>query len=309
MENDEKFEELYNKLYNENIRELENLRMPHAISSKAMLITLLLSIVGSWINMYVGAVLFAIFLLGLFIYDKKERIGKDSGTIYINKFKEKIITPMIQEILPNSTYYNNGGMDEECYSSGNWEKFDMYKSDDEIVSKIKLSEYQNTEVETLISEVHTKVETRDSDGYTTYNTAFCGLVGYIKLPKNIEGYIKVVKNASKAVNEVNNKLEMDMSEFEKMFDVETDDKIKAMQLLTADVMAELINLTSTSDVKFEFYINNDIMHIRFHTGPMFEPDTFGKSIQYNLLKSYFNTLVNVKKITEYVCNSIMSVEI
>lgn len=308
MESDEKFEELYNKLYNENIKELENLRMPYAISSKAMIITLLLFLVGSGINMYVGIALFIILILEIIIYDRKERIGKDSGTIYINKFKEKIITPMIQEILPNSKYYNNGSMEQECYSGGKWEKFDAYKSDDEINTKIKLREYPNTEIETLIAEVHTKVETRDGDGYTSYSTAFCGLVGYIKLPKNINGYIKVVKNASKSINNVENKLEMDMQEFEKMFDVETDDKIKAMQLLTSDVMTELIYLATTSKVKFEFYINNDVMHIRFHTGPMFEPDTFGKSIQYNMLKSYFDTLINVKKITEYICNSIMSVE-
>ena len=45
---------------------------------------------------------------------------------------------------------------------------------------------------------------------------------------------------------------MDSQEFEKSFDVTASDKIKAMQLLTSDVMADLIDFKNNSKKNLNF---------------------------------------------------------
>ena len=104
-------------------------------------------------------------------------------------------------------------------------------------------------------------------------------------------------------------LQMDMAEFEKMFDVKTDDRIKAMQILTSDIMTELIDLVRRTKVKFEFYINKDIMHIRFHTGEVFEPEVFGKSMQLDKLRKYCDIISAVKNVIQHICDVIYSTEL
>ena len=195
------------------------------------------------------------------------------------------------------------------YIKGEWESFDLYNSEDQIIAPINISGNEENKTQLIMSEVHTQNESTDSDGDTHRTTLFHGLAGYVKLPKDIGTYIKVKKDALKLFGGPKQKVQMDMSEFEKIFDVEAGDKIKAMQILTADVMTKMINMVQTSNVKFEFYINNDMMYIRFHTGALFEPSVFSKSMQFDKLKKYCDITENVIKMTQDICDIIMSVEL
>ena len=138
---------------------------------------------------------------------------------------------------------------------------------------------------------------------------FYGLAGYADISKDIGCYLKVIKNEFNLFGAPKDKIQMDMTEFEKIFDVKTDDRIKAMQILTADIMTELIRLVEITKVKFEFYINHSRMYIRFHTGEVFEPEVFGKAMQYKNLKKYFDIVSSVKNITEHICKVINETEI
>ena len=66
------------------------------------------------------------------------------------------------------------------------------------------------------------------------------------------------------------RLEMDSSEFEKYFDVKASDKILGMQLLTSDVMEELIEFQNKTKMKYDVYIKDNELYLRFHSGKMFE---------------------------------------
>ena len=100
-----------------------------------------------------------------------------------------------------------------------------------------------------------------------------------------------------------------MTEFEKIFDVETNNRIKVTQILTADIMLEFFEIIEKNDFKFEFYINNNIMHIRFFTGELFEPAVFKQSLQYEYLEKYFDIINSIKNITEHISNVIMRAEL
>jgi len=343
MENKDSFDELYSRLYNENFSELEELRKEDTKGVKKILVIIgiiffcfivfgILMITGfvnvfnsdgniesmlSTIVLFVAGTPLIILIMFLAVFNiikisKTSSVVQKSGNMfepenpekrtYKNMFKEKIVAPIINLVLENTKYYHNSGLTKEEYNMAMWEKYDIYDSEDKIVTNIN-----NREL--VISEVHTEDVDRDSDGHTSHSTVFYGLAGYMDLPKDIGCYIKVSKNKIGLFGSPKDEIEMDMTEFEKMFDVNTDDKIKAMQILTADIMAELIQLIQTTKVKFEFYINHNKMHVRFHTGEVFEPEVFGKAMQYKNLKKYFDIVTCVKNITEHICNVISETEL
>lgn len=347
MDNKEKFRQLYNKLYSENFNELENLRKQEAKPLKKILwivaiificvivfgiLELLVftnvfssddelgAIIGAASTVLIGGPLLVviIFGLGLLIFKqaKKTSVVEKRGSMfeeespedktYKSIFKQKIIKPMVQLALPESEYLFNKGLTQEEYASANWEKYDTYDSEDGIVTNININ--LNT-LPLIMSEVHTEDIRRDPDGGTDHVTLFHGLAGYMELPKDIGCYIKVINNKINVFGNTKDKMEMDMPEFERIFDVQTDDEIKTMQILTADIMAEFLEIIEKNNFKFEFYINNNVMHIRFHTGELFEPAVFKESLQFEYLEKYFDIINSVKNITEHICNIIMNTEI
>lgn len=337
MENKEKFIELYNRLYSENYNELETLRKQDEKPVKKILWIVAIificfiifgilvfvgfanvfssngevgSMIGLRATIIIGGFLLMIMTFVMvnviFKQAKKTSVVREKGAFfegenpddktYKSIFKEKIIKPIIQLALPESNYFFDEGLTEQEYFRGKWEKYNTYHAEDKVITN-KL----------IMSEVHTENIRRDSEGRTEHITLFHGLAGYIELPKDIGCYIKVINNNvfGKSIDN----LQMDMPEFEKVFDVKTDDKIKAMQILTADIMTEFLELIKKNDVKFEFYMDHSIMHIRFHTGELFEPAVFKESLQFEYLEKYFNVISSVKDITEHICNVIMEVEL
>ena len=84
---------------------------------------------------------------------------------------------------------------------------------------------------------------------------------------------------------------MDSSEFEKYFDVITDNKIIAMQLLTADVMEEMIEFENKTNMKYDIVVKENEIYLRFHCGDMFEPQSVRKGIINKAqLEKYFYML-------------------
>lgn len=346
MDNKEEFRQLYNKLYNENFNELETLRKQEekpvkkilwivAIIFMSVIIFGILEIfmfsnvfssdgelgamIGAAVTMLIGGPLLVaiIFILVAVIVKQSKKtsvvqkrgFGEESPNdkTYKNLFKQNIIKPIIQLALPESEYLFDKGLTREEYDNAKWEKYDTYYSEDRVVTNININ-INSKSLPLIMSEVHTEDIRKDSEGRTSHVTLFRGLAGYMELPKDMECYIKVINNKLNLFGKAKDNLQMDMSEFEKVFDVETNDKVKAMQILTADIMTEFLEIIEKNNFKFEFYINNNVMHIRFHTGEIFEPAVFKESLQFEYLEKYFDIINSIKNITTHICNVIMSVE-
>lgn len=328
MENKESFVDLYVKLYNENFNELEALRRidrAKRIKIPATLVAIVMLFTKYWL-------ISACIMVILIVSEVKcivERIRTNGGTLrkyiknregvainsfnnerlYNRVYKERIILPIIKNVFPEVVYSPGLGMKKGSYVRGQWERFDKYESEDRIVANTNFRNVKGNNLKLIIAEVHTQSLRTDKNGHVSYFTVFHGLAGNIYLSKPIGCYIKVVKDMLDLMSVPKDKIKMDMTEFEKIFDVKTNDKIKANQVLTSDVMIEMIELVNISGLKFEIYINNDIMHVRFHTGSIFEPNKFGKSMQLEKLKTYFDIVTSVKKLTEKLCNAINELEI
>ena len=90
---------------------------------------------------------------------------------------------------------------------------------------------------------------------------------------------------------------MDSKEFEKYFDVYSDSNILAMEILTHDIMEELVQFYNTYRIEFEIVIKNNNIYIRFNTGVMFEPNILKKSNDMNTLWIYYNVLKFITNVT------------
>lgn len=228
-----------------------------------------------------------------------------SKTKYTPTFKEKVIGPFIKNIDENLQYRPNEGISSVIYRMGEFEGYDNYYTEDLIIGK--LDEKYNFQM----AEVRTEEESTDSDGDTHTYTVFHGLFGKVECAKNIETTFKVRsdKGVLGKMFKGKTKVEMDSQEFEKYFDVYGDNKIIVMQILTSEVMSTMIDFIQQSKIKYELTINKDQMYIRFHTGGVFEPNLFKNSLDYSMLKKYYDIIDFVFKVTREINSVIEKVEI
>lgn len=219
-------------------------------------------------------------------------------------FKEQIIKNMINNFYDKSEYFPNKEMPRNIYGEGKYESYDNYYSDDYVEGKI------DDKYLIDMAEVHTEREEtyKDSDGNTrtrTY-TIFYGIFAKITMDKSINSNLRIASNYSG----YGNRLEMDSSEFEKEFNVYASDKIIGMQILTADIMEDILDFKKKTNQKFDIFINEKNIYIRFHCGPMFEPIIRKKQIlDEKSLNMYYNILKFVYDLSNKLIKTIEEAEI
>ena len=231
--------------------------------------------------------LFFIFFVNLIAFVITCLISKKQNA-YELEFKQVIIKKLIDNFYDNLEYYPLKEMPERIYEKPNYnEYYNEYHSEDYFEGQIKNKYYIDmAEVFTEHVETHT-----DSEGntHTTRTTIFHGLFAKVTSEKSITSELRIEQDKIGKYNK--NRLNMDSSEFEKYFDVITDNKIIAMQLLTADVMEEMIEFENKTNMKYDIVVKENEIYLRFHCGDMFEPQSVRKGIINKAqLEKYFYML-------------------
>ena len=174
---------------------------------------------------------------------------------------------MVKNFFDEADYIPQKGISRYDYDEANYhESYNIYSSEDYIEGLIdNKNKIELAEVET----VEEKKE-KDSDGNETTErtTKFHGLFAKIKLNKTTQNNLIISPNSFiKGMG----RLEMDSQEFEEYFDVWTKDKIMGMQMLTSDIMELLVDFRKRLNMNFDVRIFEDIIYIRLHIGPIFDP--------------------------------------
>lgn len=225
---------------------------------------------------------------------------------YNQIFKESIVNGLFGNFLSELDYIPKKQMPRNIYNEGKYkEYYNRYYSDDYAEGKID-GKYDIT-----MAEVHTVEETTrtDSDGHTHTDrtTKFHGIFAKINIGKTIKNNIIIKQNG---IFGGKNKLEMDSQEFEKYFDVNSDNKIIGMQLLTHDVMDLLIGFRKLLQKPYDIAIYEDTIYLRVHTGTMFEAkinkDTV---IDKKSVKKYYNALDFIYTLSKQLIEVIEETEI
>lgn len=310
------FEELFNEfnnntevinLGNEAYKEIKK-RNKLTLLLCAIIDFVIIGIMCSIMGMSLSSIpfyIFTIFIIDIIIFFIMVAEFNSKHQEFNLMFKEQIIKKMISNFYNNTEYYPRKKMPQAIYDEAKYDgRYNKYYSDDYIEATINEKYFIN------IAEVHTKrEETRtDSDGntHTTTYTVFNGIFAKITMEKSINQDLRITSYDSY----YNHRLEMDSVEFEKQFDVFASNKIIGMQLLTADIMEELVEFKNRINQKFDVFIDKNNIYLRFHCDSMFEPSLVKKQIlNEKKLKSYYDILKFTYELSNKIINIIESTEI
>ena len=295
-----KFNQIYQEIYKNSGKELEELRKHN---QKKIISVILISVAIAILTIYITkSVAFITLILAV---DVIILCFSKSGKNYRKMFKEKIIKEFIKSYSDKLEYYPQMGIASRIYINSEFERFDNYYSEDYI---------QGTILDNLkfsMAEVHTEREDEDDEGNTSTYTLFHGLFAEIELTKFVGFNMKIRTNTildGKIFNQ-KTKLEMDSAEFEKIFDVHTTDKIKCMQILTADIMQMLIDFKIKNKVIPEMTLKENKLYIRFNTGSVFEPKFTKRALDYDMLNKYYNIINFTLELSEKFSKNILEMDI
>ena len=101
---------------------------------------------------------------------------------------------------------------------------------------------------------------------------------------------------------------MDSGEFEKYFDVSSNDKILAMRILTSDVMDTILKFKNTSD-NFQITINNNHVCIRIPCNNLFETSVTKSADNKELLKEDYKYLNFIYGLSQSILNALENKDI
>lgn len=222
-------------------------------------------------------------------------------------YKNLVIKKLIDNFYSEVSYYPNKGISRNIYNEGDYQEYyNRYYSDDYFNANAQPSNVID------IAEVKTVHHTtrRSSNGHTSSSnvTKFYGVFSRVRLTKPINSSLRITANGRFSSN--SDKLKMDSGEFEKYFDVFASNKIIGMQLLTADVMEDLLNFKNKHKMTFDIFINDNNMYLRFHCGRIFEPVSLkNDGLDKTSLEKYYNILSFINSLTEKMITLINEAEI
>lgn len=297
------FNKVYEKIYLEwqpLLEELQSEAKKEATKKIILLIAALITFIcgtGSVFGNSGADILFII--VALVIFSISIFGGSKKIRAYTIQFKEKIITAIVKSYSEDFRYSPNSGIASSVYIDGEFERFDRYHSEDGIVGSSKQGYRIN------MSEVHTEDKYRDSDGHVHYTTLFHGIFAKVEIDKFLSNKIRIRRNTIKIFDN-NQRIEMDSSEFEKIYDIYSDNKIVTMQLFTSDILQMFIDF---KDIKPELTIKENKLYIRFETGNIFEANVFKNALDYNTLKRYYDIVGFILKIADSMHNNIKETEL
>ena len=306
LETTEEFEEIFNKMNNIEIEDLERKRQELLKCQHKSMIFLILPLtllillftfpfqVGMMLSLPMKIVIVILGIISLILaipnIKKVALLSKE----YRQEYKGTIIANFIHLFNSNLQYIpNEENFMTEAYDKSGLEREirERYCEQNYIEGRI------NDNVKMQMAEVKTTI-TVNTDNGTSERTLFNGMFVETNCD-NIKSSIMIMGNADSS-----KKTEMDSSEFEECFDVFSDDRILAMRILTHDVMSMLSDFYKK--IKFEIAIKNDRIYIRFFTGVMFEPKFKNNTLDRELLFKYYYILKFVMEVTAKINKEIQN---
>lgn len=287
-----RFKEIYNLIEAKYGKELEKNRINAIISPIVFGILFLISVplfllLGGFLLekigngsgvVFSGIICFCISFSGLYYYVK-------SSSTYKENFKKNVIKNLLEYINPYLKYNPEGDQSIAVdYKNANFnnEEFSNIIIDDYISGK------DNNDVKVEMANILVR-NNKNEDIYE-------GIFSVTKINAFLKDEVKITKNKFIINKDINNVL-MDSQEFEKYFDVSSNSEILAMQVLTHDIMMDLVDFFTTYKIEFEMTIKENNIYIRFDTGAMFEPNIFKKSYDKTTLWIYYSILNFVTNFT------------
>ena len=324
----ENFNEFFSNLNENNKEIISNWEKIRNKKKKANIITLVIALIIDIIIVYMYNngnfplftiyqsqflllfVLVIIFIIDTFILVISEIIfGSKDIRKFNEDYKEKVINKLLENFIEELDYVPLKELPSKIYDEAQYGgSYNHYNSDDWFEGKIN---GQKIVMADLLVEEETEKEVKDANGNETTETetetVFNGLFGKIDLNKSILSNMCITMDDSFSFSK-KQKIEMDSYEFEKVFDVYGDNEIIAMQLLTADVQEDILELYNKYKIDFNISIMQNKMYILFDTDSMFEVFSMKKNPN-EILEKYFDIMKFIYKLVDKITKTIDSTQI
>lgn len=209
----------------------------------------------------------------------------------IEDYKNKIIAPFISMTEPNLKYYgDNVNFDKmkQEYLNADFDAINIHKMtcDDFILGKLDNGNIIN------LCDIHTTHITtvyRDGKMREVEEGLFTGMFGYIETDKYVSDLIRICIN-NKFNHLKESKIDIGSIEFEKRFDVFANNKVEAMSIINADLIASIVEFYENYDLDFEINFKDNKIYFRFLTYEMFESERLLGENKQRAFNYYYSIL-------------------
>lgn len=285
MNMDQEFESIYQKIYDASYARLADVKDKNrkflAIFGLALaIVNLIVYLIPGTRAISVLFICMSVCLLIFFLI-----IGNQS---YTNAYKKCVIEGLIKAYDDALNFDPAIGISEMEYRASDFDNdFNEYNSEDRIYGRLsngdsfQLAEVTTTRVTRRVNEEGQEIE----DRVETYR----GMYGVVYLNKNSMFNVGIYGDSIMRRYR-QDRIEMDSSEFEKYYDLVTDDKIRAMRIFTADLMEKYLDIRRNHKHGIELKIMWDRVYFRFRCGEIFEPPMFAKGLSREVLKGYYSQI-------------------
>ena len=251
-------------------------------------------------------VIVPIFIIDVFVFIISKIISGNEDVVQFNKeYKDKVINKMLENFIEELDYIPLKSLPSSIYDEAKYGgHYNRYYSDDYFEGKIN---NQKIVMADLLVQEETKTKDKDGNEKTETTTIFNGLFGKINLDKSINCNMTIAKDYGFSFFN-KQKLEMDSYEFEKAFNVYTDNNIISMQLLTSDIQEDILALYNKYKINFHISIMHNKMYVLFNTGRMFEIFST-KNSPNEVLEKYFEIMKFIYNLVNKILITIESTQI
>ena len=320
----DEFERIYQETLSKvNMEDLERARRG-TLKQYIIIILLVLAFIVVEIRMFIKSpdvaimlwlatpVFLGVLAAGLIILAKRlpqiliGRSKKMPGTSYKRQYKQVLIRTFVNTFNPDLDFDSSRAIDMESYNLGMFEGYDRFSSNDLVFGKLAGKTY--IEIGDVLTEQEHETEDENGNVHTSYSTLFKGLYGRFTLPISIQNVIKITTDSKFPFKKDKENVQMDSGEFEKYFDVSSNDKILAMRILTSDVMDTILKFKNTSD-NFQITINNNHVCIRIPCNNLFETSVTKSADNKELLKEDYKYLNFIYSLSQSILNALENKDI
>lgn len=296
------FSKVFGEIYTKHGAEIENLR------KEALLKTIIIIAAAVFIFYYMLGPLRLFYKMGEFliffivfaliiVMSLVKHVNKD----YIATFKIAAIKRMIDAQDSSYTYSPMEGVTTTEYNQSSFDRtWDNFYSEDGIQGNL------NNMVKFRMSQVKTEEEHTDSKGRRSTTVTFLGLYGIISLPEVADGILDIM-GESKFRKFSKNRINLDSAEFEKYYDVMSDNKVWALQILNSEALESLIEMRNHFKKPISIRILRNHIYFRIPCGDIFEPAKLKNTVSFDILYKYYRLIDIPRAIYETLIDNMATI--
>jgi hypothetical protein len=301
------FNEIYNELYMKNSKDFEDLRK--GVIVKSIVIIAFAVILECFFIKFITNGKYSsgasfIYLSIMFLMVIIPFILKQIFNTFAYNYKSKIIKALVEYSNPSYTFSSQSGVSSREYNESGFDtSWDEFYSEDGVKGTIE------NDITVRMSQVKTIKETTytDEDGtHESKTVTFLGLYGIINLPFTSLVNLSIFPNSKFSMFD-KSRIDMESSDFEKYYDVYSNDRVGTMEILTPESVEKLIELKNSYKGKAKIYIKvcENKIYFRIGCGDIFEPPKFKNSMGFDVLYDYFQIIDTPRAIYESMIDNII----